>query len=302
MSALVYVISGFLGSGKTTLINKFLESAPLNTKIVVLVNEFGRISIDERVIKADPTNIVSLSGGCVCCSLSTELIASVRFVVDTLEPDIILIESTGLAMPQEISRQAVSPFFEGKVELGGIITLVDAAKMLTDEYPIIIEQLKEADFVVVNKIDLIDEATLADVREKVTRVTPLRSIIYETSFARVDFSEILCQRHSRTDNSERKPTLKGVDTTAGFATICYVKRSPTFIDRVVRLFTLHGDKIIRSKGFVLTEKGPVQLQFSLDGIEITEIQKPVGRTELVLIVRETDRNLIEDEVKKAFEE
>ena len=126
----IYVISGFLGAGKTTLINNLLESAPHSARIMVLVNEFGRISIDKKIIKADPFNIVDLSGGCICCGMVTELIASLRFALDELRADVILIESTGLAVPQEIARQALSPVFEGRVEDGGIITVVDAGSVL----------------------------------------------------------------------------------------------------------------------------------------------------------------------------
>src|SRR4030042_2241752 len=104
----IYVISGFLGAGKTTLINNLLESAPHRARIMVLVNEFGRISIDKKIIKADPFNIVDLSGGCICCDMVTELISSLRFALDELRADVILIESTGLAVPQEIARQALS--------------------------------------------------------------------------------------------------------------------------------------------------------------------------------------------------
>ena len=118
----IYVISGFLGAGKTTLINNLLESAPDDARIMVLVNEFGSIAIDREIIKADPINIVDLSGGCICCGMFTELMASLWFALDDLKADVILIESTGLALPQQIARRALSPVFEGRVELGGIVT------------------------------------------------------------------------------------------------------------------------------------------------------------------------------------
>ena len=117
----IYVISGFLGAGKTTLINNLLEDAPDSARIMVLVNEFGSISIDKKIIEADPFNIVDLSGGCICCGMFTELMSSLRFALDELRADVILIESTGLAVPREIARQALSPFLEGRVESGGIM-------------------------------------------------------------------------------------------------------------------------------------------------------------------------------------
>jgi len=156
----VYVISGFLGAGKTTLINTILDTSPVDKKIMVLVNEFGSISIDRKIIKVDPDNVVDLSGGCICCGLFLELVSSLRFALDTLFADIILIESTGLAVPGEIARQALSPAFEGKIEYGGIITVVDASSVLTLQYPIIKDQLKMANVIILNKIDLVDSNTL----------------------------------------------------------------------------------------------------------------------------------------------
>ncbi len=135
----VYVISGFLGSGKTTLINTILDTSSVDKKIMVLVNEFGRISIYRKIFKVDPNNVVDLYGGCICCGLFLELVSSLRFALDTLFADIILIESTGLAVPREIARQALSPAFEGRIEFGEIITLVDASSILTCPYPVIAE-------------------------------------------------------------------------------------------------------------------------------------------------------------------
>ena len=69
-----------------------------------------------------------------------------------------------------------------------------------------------------------------------------------------------------------------------------------------RLFKTHGNEIIRSKGFLVTEKGDVQLQFSENGLEIKDIQKPIKRSELVLIVREENKKFVEEKFKKAFDE
>ncbi len=300
----VYVISGFLGSGKTTFINNILESAPVNLKIMVLVNEFGAISIDREIIKADPINIVDLSGGCICCGLFTELMASLLFALDTLKADIILIESTGLAVPQEIARQALTPAFEGRIEFGGIITLVEAKSMLSDDYPIIMKQLKEANVVILNKIDLIDSSTLAQAWKKIKSAIPSESIFFEASFARINYKEIFFRRYndSHINIKYSKTNLNQFDSTAGFATVSFVRNSPLSMEMIYKLFKTHGNEIIRSKGFLVTEKGDVQLQFSENGLEIKDIQKPIKRSELVLIVREENKKFVEEKFKKAFGE
>jgi G3E family GTPase len=297
----IYVISGFLGAGKTTLLNNLLESAPYSAKIMVLVNEFGRISIDKKMIKADPSNIVDLSGGCICCGMFTELIASLRFALDELRADVILIESTGLAVPQEIARQALSPFFEGRVECGEIITVVDAGGVLKADYPIIEAQLKEANVVVLNKIDLIDSKTLVEVRNRITLITNPKCSLFETSFGRISYNDIFTRRYDSPHITYTKTRPGEFDSTEGFATVCLVRNSPINADELIEFYQKQRHKIIRSKGFVMTEKGGVEVQLSRSGIEVKEIQKPIQITELVLIVKEEDKEFIESKIRKVLD-
>jgi G3E family GTPase len=297
----VYVISGFLGAGKTTLLNNLLESAHCSARIMVLVNEFGRISIDKKMIKTDPSNIVDLSGGCICCGMAIELIASLRFALDELRADVILIESTGLAVPQEIARQALSPVFEGRVEGGEIITIVDAGSVFKEDYPIIEAQLKEANVVVLNKIDLIDSKTLVEVRDRIKLITNPNCSLFETSFGRISYNDIFARQHDSPHITYTKMRPGEFDSTAGFATVCLVRSSPVNADELIEFYQKHRHEIIRSKGFVMTEKGGVEVQLSKSGIEVKEIQKPVNMTELVLIVKEEDKEFIESEIRKVFD-
>ena len=296
----IYVISGFLGAGKTTLINSLLESAPYSARIMVLVNEFGKISIDKKIIKADPLNIVDLSGGCICCGLLTELIACLRFGLDELRADVILIESTGLGLPQEIARQALSPVFEGRVEGGGIITVVDAGSVLTEESPIIEAQLKEANVVVLNKIDLIDSNMLLEIRERIKLITTLECSLFETSFGRVTYGDIFTRRYDRSHVTYTQTRPGEFDSTEGFANVCLVRNVPIDVDELIEFYEKHLHKIIRSKGFVMTNKGGVEVQLSRSGVEVKEIQTPIERTELVLIVKEEDKEFIDCEIRKVL--
>lgn len=283
------------------MINNLLESAPHGARIMVLVNEFGRISIDKKIIKADPFNIVDLSGGCICCGMATELIASLRFALDELRADVILIESTGLAVPQEIARQALSPVFEGRVEEGGIITVVDAGSVLSEDHPIIEVQLKEANVVVLNKIDLIDSNTLVKVRDRIKSMTTLECILFETSFGRLSYNDAFARRHDRPHSTYTETRPREFDSTVGFATVCLVRSSPIDAGDLIEFYQKHRHKIIRSKGLVMTEKGGVEVQLSKSGIDVKEIQKPIQITELVLIVKEEDKEFIESEIRKVLD-
>jgi len=283
------------------LINNLLESAPDNARIMVLVNEFGRISIDKKIIKADPSNIVDLSGGCICCGMFTELIASLRFALDELKADVILIESTGLAVPQEIARQSLSPFFEGRVECGGIVTVVDAGDVLEADYPIIEAQLKEANVVVINKIDLIDSKTVVAVRNRIKMITNPKCRLFETSSGRVSYNDIFTRQYDCTHITYTKTRPGEFNSTEGFTAVCLVRNSPINAGKLIEFYQKQRHKIIRSKGFVMTEQGGVEVQLSKSGIEVKEIQKPIQRTELVLIVKEEDKELIESQITKVLD-
>jgi G3E family GTPase len=303
MSVPIFVISGFLGSGKTTFINNCLESAPSRLKIMVLVNDFGAISIDRKIIKADPDNIVDLSGGCICCGLFTELMSSLRFALDVLKADLIMIESTGLAFPAEITRQALTPAFGGRLQFGAIITLIDAAGMQLDEHPLVGEQLKAANIVIVNKIDLIDTGTLVKVRKKLKSILPAECILLETSFGRIPYDEIFTKKYGDTQLHRKDiiPPSQKTDSTDGYATISLVHHDPLPLDRLIELYDACGNKIIRSKGFLVTETGGLELQLSKSGVEVKNTRVSVERTELVLITREKDKAYIEGKFREFFD-
>lgn len=298
----IYVISGFLGAGKSTFINHVLETAPAHLRILVLVNEFGSIAIDKRIIKTDPHNIVDLSGGCICCSLFVELMASLRFALDDFKADIILIESTGLAVPREIARQALTPAFEGRLEFGGIITLVDAAGTLSDAYPMVEQQIKDANVVIVNKTDLVEAHRLASLHQELSHLMPAGSTLLAASFGRVDYDQIFGRLYDDSHLSlvYGRPPPAPLDSTAGFAVVCLVRHSPVPQTKLMEFYEAQGDRIIRSKGFVLTEQGALQVQFCQAGLEVKDVPGSIRRTELVLIVREEDKDFIENRLRQVF--
>jgi G3E family GTPase len=298
----VYVISGFLGAGKSTFINHVLETAPAHLRILVLVNEFGSIAIDKRIIKTDPGNIVDLSGGCICCGLFTELMASLRFALDDFKAEVILIESTGLAVPREIARQALTPAFDGRLQFGSIITLVDAAGIFSDEYPMVEQQVRDANVVIVNKIDLVEGQRITALHQKLSHLMSPGSTLLTASFGRVDYDQIFGRLydHGHLGLIYDRPQPAPLDSTAGFATICLVRHSPVLQSELMEFYRAQSARIIRSKGFVLTEKGALQVQFSPAGLDVKDVPESIRRTELVLIVRTEDKNFIEGKLRQVF--
>ncbi len=163
----VTVIGGYLGSGKTTLVNHLLRHAD-GVRLAILVNEFGELAIDEDLIEAEGDDIISIAGGCVCCSFGSDLTAALMDMAKLVpRPDHILIESSGVAIPGAIvaSLGLMSGF-----SADGIVVLADCETVQAharDEYmgDTITRQLADADIIVLNKADLVDGADFARTRE-----------------------------------------------------------------------------------------------------------------------------------------
>ena len=156
------VIGGYLGAGKTTLVNHLLRHAD-GRRIAVMVNDFGEISIDADLIVSQDGNVLTLAGGCVCCSVGSDLMGALIALGErTPAPDVVLIETSGVALPGSVARSA--RLVPG-IGLDAVIVLVDAETVRTrarDPYvgDTVLRQLREADLLIVNKLDLIDPQAL----------------------------------------------------------------------------------------------------------------------------------------------
>jgi len=159
----VYILSGFLGSGKTTLLKRLLEDErSRGRKVAVLMNELGQVSIDSDAVEEDVL-LKELLGGCICCSIQDELEAQLQGLLMKEQPEVIYIETTGAAHPVEVLDSILSPLFADQLWIKGIITTVDGTrwkdrKALSPKLQqLVIEQVRNADFILINKIDELKE-------------------------------------------------------------------------------------------------------------------------------------------------
>ncbi|MFF1462947.1 CobW family GTP-binding protein [Streptomyces sp. NPDC058330] len=165
----VVVLAGFLGSGKTTLLNHLLRNRAGN-RIGVIVNDFGAIEIDAMTVAGQVGSTVSLGDGCLCCAVDAgELDAYLAILTKpAARLDVIVIEASGLAEPQELVRMLLASD-NPRVRYGGLVEVVDAAEFLEtrERHPEMDRHLTVADLVVLNKTDRVPEARLDAVREAV---------------------------------------------------------------------------------------------------------------------------------------
>ncbi|CAE7357838.1 Cbwd1 [Symbiodinium pilosum] len=183
----VTVLTGFLGSGKTTLLNHILKEFH-GKRIAIIENEFGEVGIDDSLIETGPMaleeNIIEMNNGCICCTVRGDLIAGLKKILkksmkDGKTLDGVIIETTGLADPAPVAQTFFADdFVQSKMQLDGIVTLVDAKHLimhLDDEKPEhveneAVEQVAFADRIILNKCDLVDEPHLVEVERRIRMI------------------------------------------------------------------------------------------------------------------------------------
>lgn len=232
----VTVITGFLGSGKTTLIRHLMTHSQ-GRRLAVLVNEFGTVGVDGDILKScadedcPAENIVELANGCICCTVADDFIPTIEALMAMpTRPDHILIETSGLALPKPLLKAFDWPAIRSKITVDGVIALADAEAVaagrfapdvaavdaqrqaddsLDHETPlseVFEDQISCADIVLLSKADLAGESGLAKAREVVEAESPRRIPILEMSEGVVDPKVVLGLNAQAEDDLAARPS------------------------------------------------------------------------------------------------
>ncbi|ALE86758.1 GTPase [Pseudomonas versuta] len=192
----VTILSGFLGAGKTTLLRHLLK-AEHGLKIAVIENEFSDAGIDTQLLGDEPVQVMTLSNGCVCCTIHTDLTKALYLLLERLDSgeiafDRLVIECTGLADPAPVAQTFfIDEELRERYLLDGIITLVDAAHADVHLSQTIAQaQIGFADRLLVSKRDLVDEATFDALCQRLTRINR-RAPIRVVEHGRIELAELL---------------------------------------------------------------------------------------------------------------
>ena len=275
------LISGYLGTGKTTLINQLLRTT--KKKIALLVNDFGDVNIDESLIESRTDSLLSIAGGCVCCSYGNELIETLESMnTSEILPDHIVLEASGIALPSKIIQTVSLMNF---LSFHGTVLLADASRIqaqLNDVYisDTIRLQIQEHDLLALNKTDLIGEEALSNCMDALLNNFQIRKLL-TTVNAHIEEKDMLLdfvpdEKYKRSEiKSEKKmghgfisSTIKPTGTidTDALSTLL---RNPTY-------------NIERAKGFFKNKNGEA-CEIQYDGLNL-KIEKTKVKNDLVFVV------------------
>ncbi len=260
----VILLCGFLGSGKTTVLSHLL-SLSNKPRVAVLMNEFGDVGVDTILIRGKNVYVKELLEGCVCCSLVGEFKAAISEIISTYHPDYILVETTGIAEADNLVLDVSEiPF----VRLHAIVTVVDAHLATVSQQLgyTISAQIKVADIVVLNKIDLVSVAQVQDVVNKIKLLNSVALVVLVID-GKIEWRELLAGR--RMGNKKVIESLKKVAGDVKGSGVGYDGSYVTFSieprARALRewksLFSLIPDSFERVKGVVKIGQSSYVLNF-----------------------------------------
>lgn len=293
MSTEIFVISGFLGAGKTTLIQKLLKEAFHSEKIVLIENDFGDISVDAALLKSGGIEVREMNSGCICCSLSGDFIKALKELLNRFQPDKIIIEPSGVGKLSDIMKACSDPRILPLAEVKAKITIADVkrCKMYLDNFGEFFEdQIKNADTVLLSRTEEFPDKINA-AREMIKELNP-HAAIFSKPWDQINGAQILQGHHVHTNgctcgchgahghlnhqHSHDHNCSCGHNHAAEdiFDTVT-IRTNQVFTmeDLKARVSTMEKDSkgtILRAKGIVRGFGGYINLQYLPGDIKMTE--------------------------------
>ncbi len=291
----ITLLTGYLGAGKTTLINHVLNNQE-GYKVAVIVNDIGEVNIDANLIgkggyvQEEDSSLVPLQNGCICCTLKVDLMQQIADIISTKKFDYILIEASGVCEPLPIA-QTITVLSEESAKYGlpeicrldNVVTVVDALR-LRDEFNcgdnlvkdniddedienLLIQQIEFCTKIILNKVDELSKDELDKVKAIIRRLQPKAEII-ETNYSKVSVDKILNTNSFNFDevsmsaawieelNKDEEEDEEGETEEYGIGTFVYTRRAPLDRDEFDKFASAFPENIIRCKGVIWFENEP----------------------------------------------
>lgn len=250
----ILLVAGFLGAGKTTVVNHILAHAG-GRRIAAIVNDFGAINIDAELVVGAGDGVVSLANGCICCSLEGDLLRTLSTILRREpRPEAILIETSGVADPTDIVRNLMDPVIWREAPLETVLCVVDAASAAAAlDDPLVRAQLRAADIVALSKTDLVDEPARDRMRAAVAAIRP-GVLVIDAPFGQVPLDLVFPDSPDRAAMprtvGSRRP---GIDR---FESLSWTSERPVSLPRLQQAINRLAPKLARAKGLFETVEQP----------------------------------------------
>ncbi|MGV7217204.1 CobW family GTP-binding protein [Bradyrhizobium sp. UFLA05-112] len=264
MSVPVLLVAGFLGAGKTTVVNHLLAHAG-GRRIAAVVNDFGAINIDAELITGAADGVVSLANGCICCSLEGDLLRTLAVLLRRdPRPDVIAIETSGVADPADVVRNLMDPLIFREAPLETVLCVVDATMQVTMlDDALLRSQLRAADVVALSKVDLADSAGAAQMRDAIRAMRP-SAVLVDSVHGEVPAALLFAPDVDRAP-APRQPGPKR-PAAERFETMSWTADRPISLPRLQAAIGRLAPKLARAKGLFETAEQPGRLMvFQLAG-------------------------------------
>ena len=290
----VTIITGFLGSGKTTLISQLMQN-PLGKRLAVIVNEFGDVGVDGQILKgcAIPNcpeeNIMELANGCICCTVADDFIPTIEALMSlSAQPEHILIETSGLALPKPLLKAFDWPDIRSRITVDGVIALADAEAVASGQFApnlagveaqreadnaldhetplseVFEDQVACADLILLTKADLANEADKAKAKQIIANNTPRQLPIIEVVEGQIDPRLILGLEAAAENDIEQRPSHHDgalehdhEDFDSAIFNIAEFDSPETLVQKIETLAREHH--ILRVKGYAAISGKPMRL-------------------------------------------
>ena len=187
------ILSGFLGSGKTTLLLEIIRKLSVNfKKMAIIENEIGDIGIDGKYLQLQGLEVRELFGGCICCTLSVDLLSTLKKLDQLFHPEMVIIEASGIANPSDIVNN-INRYWSGSKSMM-VLTVVDASRymvLIEMMTPLLSAQIKAAEIIALNKIDMVDNKTIAYIAANIAQFNENSPIINISAEEKINIETLL---------------------------------------------------------------------------------------------------------------
>jgi len=312
---------GFLGAGKSTAVTQLLSMKPADEKWLVLVNEFGKVAVDQLLIQGECNTLIKeVGGGCICCSanmlLKTTLVTNIR----AFRPDRVIIEPTGLAHPRKIMDMLINDF-NGILDILSVATIIDPAQFSNEKYQnhqSYQDQLAIADVLICNKLDIAEKDHVSHVN---SWCEEQNKPMHKVSYGQIDLSwlkepHISCdipksKAHEHSHSTKLPQEIEaqhGAPNIYEGAGLGYYSFGVTFAEserfdiNKITAFIDNLDQMLRIKGVIQTENGPYSINILDDApCSLSMVKSRKNRLEFISETK-VDKNKFLNEIMLTIEQ